>query len=112
MSDLSADDDKPLEPAAARIVAKVRWLMLIAGATTFLAVGAVLVVIGYRLFKIEDSAPADRIALLPQGARIIATAVAQDRLVVTLEVAGAIEIRTFSLKSLQPTGRLRFANEP
>jgi len=35
MSNFSADDDKPLDLAAARIVAKVRWLMVIAGATTF-----------------------------------------------------------------------------
>jgi hypothetical protein len=50
MSDPSADDDQPLDPAAARIVAKVRWLTLIAGATTLLAVSAVIGVIGYRLF--------------------------------------------------------------
>jgi hypothetical protein len=112
MSDVSADDEKPLDPAAARIVARVRWLMLIAGATTFLAVAAVLAVIGYRLFKIEGSASAEHTAVLPKGARIVATAVGEDRIVVTLEVAGAIEIRTFSLRTLQPTGRLRFANEP
>jgi hypothetical protein len=112
MNDVSADDEKPLDPAAARIVAKVRWLMLIAGATTLLAVAAVLAVIGYRLFKIEGSAPAERTAMLPKGARIIATAVTEDRIVVTLEVAGALEIRTFSLKSLQPMGHLRFVDEP
>ena len=42
----------------------------------------------------------------------MATAVAEDRIAVTVEVAGALEIRTFDLKTLRPTGRLRFATEP
>jgi hypothetical protein len=112
MSKLSADDEAPLDPAAARIVAKVRWLMLIAGATTLLAIAAVIGVIGYRVFRAEGSAPADVTALLPKGARVIAAAVAEDRIAVTLDVGGAIEIRTFDVKTLRPTGRLRFATEP
>jgi len=112
MSKLSADDAAPLDPAAARMVAKVRWLMLISGATTLLAIAAVIGVIGYRVFKAEGSAPADVTALLPKGARVIATAAAEDRIAVTLDVGGAIEIRTFDAKTLKPTGRLRFATEP
>ena len=112
MSKLSADDEAPLDPAAARIVAKVRWLMLIAGATTLLAIAAVIGVIGYRVFKAEGSAPADVTALLPKGARVISAAVAEDRIAVTLDVGGAIEIRTFDVKTLKPTGRLRFGTEP
>jgi len=112
MSKLSADDEAPLDPAAARIVAKVRWLMLIAGATTLLAIAAVIGVIGYRVFKAEGSAPAEVTALLPKGARVISAAVAEDRIAVTLDVGGAIEIRTFDVKTLKPTGRLRFATEP
>jgi hypothetical protein len=114
MSNPSADDEQPLDPAAARIVAKVRWLMLIAGATTLLAISAVIGVIGYRVFKSEGSAAAspDVTALLPKGARIIATAVAEDRIAVTLDIGGATEIRTFDARTLRPTGRLRFATEP
>jgi hypothetical protein len=112
MSKLSADDAAPLDPAAARMVAKVRWLMLISGATTLLAIAAVIGVIGYRVFKAEGSAPAEVTALLPKGARVIATAVAEDRIAVTLDVGGTIEIRTFDAKTLKPTGRLRFATEP
>ena len=112
MSKLSADDEAPLDPAAARIVAKVRWLMLIAGATTLMAIAAVIGVIGYRVVKAEGSASADVTALLPKGARVIAAAVAEDRIAVTLDVGGAIEIRTFDAKTLKPTGRLRFATEP
>ena len=112
MTKLSADDAAPLDPAAARIVAKVRWLMLISGVTTVVAIAAVVGVIGYRVFKAEGSAPADVTALLPKGARVISAAVAEDRIAVTLDVGGAIEIRTFDAKTLKPTGRLRFATEP
>jgi len=112
MSKLSADDAAPLDPAAARMVAKVRWLMLISAATTLLAIAAVIGVIGYRVFKAEGSAPADVTALLPKGARVISAVVAEDRIAVTLDVGGAIEIRTFDAKTLKPTGRLRFATEP
>ena len=59
------DDAAPLDPAAARMVAKVRWLMLISGLTTLVAIAAVIGVIGYRVFKAEGSAPADVTALLP-----------------------------------------------
>ena len=108
------DDDKPLDPAAARIVAKVRWLMVISGITTMVAVAAVIGVIGYRVFKAEGSAAAvaDVTALLPKGARIVSTAVAEDRIAVTVDVGGAIEIRTFDVKTLKPVGRLKFATEP
>ena len=112
MSDPSADDEQPLDPAAARIVARVRWLMLIAGITTMVAVAAVIGVIGYRVFRAEGSTPAEVTALLPKGARVVSTALGEDRIVVTLDVGGAIEIRTFDAKTLKPTGRLRFATEP
>ena len=84
MSNPSLDDEPPLDPAAARMIAKVRWLMLISGITTMVAITAVIGVIGYRVFKSEGSAAAalDVTALLPKGARIVATAVAEDRIAV------------------------------
>jgi hypothetical protein len=107
-------DEAPLDPAAARLLGRVRWLMLISGVTTLVAIAAVLGVIGYRLFNVEGSAPvqADVTALLPKGARIVSTALTQERIAVTLEVAGTIEIRTFDARTLRPAGRLRFATEP
>src|SRR4030081_213073 len=100
-------------PEQATLFARVRRRMLIAGLTTALAVAAVLIAIGYRVFRSGESAPAtDTTAMLPKGARILSTAVAGDRLVVTLDIAGAIEIRTFEAKSLNPAGKLKFANEP
>ena len=114
MSDPQADDEKPLDPAAARIVTRVRWMMAISALTTLIAVLAVLGVVSYRLFRSDGSAStaADMTALLPKGARIVSTAVAEDRIALTIDVNGAIEIRTFDLRSLRQTGRLRFATEP
>ncbi|NVN85973.1 MAG: hypothetical protein HXX15_07760 [Rhodopseudomonas sp.] len=72
-----------------------------------------LVAIGYRLYRAEGSSPASNTtATLPKGARIVSTAVAGDRLVLTLDIGGAVEIRTFDAKTLKPTGRLTFAPEP
>jgi hypothetical protein len=113
MSDPRADDEKPLDPAAARIVSRVRWMMAISALTTLFAVVAVLGVVSYRLLRSDGSAPAaDVTALLPKGARIVSTAVAEDRIAVTVDVNGVIEIRTFDLRGLKQTGRLRFATEP
>jgi hypothetical protein len=100
-------------PDQAAILARVRRMMLIAGLTTALAIAAVLIAIGYRLFRSEGSATTkDVTAVLPKGARIVATAVAGDQLVVTLDVGGTTEIRTFDARTMKPTGRLKFANEP
>ncbi len=107
------DAEEPVDPAAAVVVAKIRRLMLISGLTTMLAVGTILGIIGYRVFKNEGSAaPADATAVLPKGARIVSTAVGEGRIVVTIDVGGAIEVRSFDLKTLQPVSRLRFTTEP
>ncbi|MSO67119.1 MAG: hypothetical protein EXQ82_04760 [Pseudolabrys sp.] len=104
-----SDDEKPLEPEAARAVAQVRRLMIIATATTFLAVAVVIGVIGYRVFKSGGSAPpaANVTATLPAGAKVVSTAVGDGRIVLTVEIAGAIELRTFDLNTLKPLGQLR-----
>jgi hypothetical protein len=106
-------DEKPLSPEQARIVSRVRWLMLISGVATVLGIAVVIGVIGYRFFRAEGSVePAEVTALLPKGAKIVSTAVSEGRIAVTVEVGGTTEVRTFDLKTLKPTGRLRFASEP
>jgi hypothetical protein len=113
MSNPQTDDDKPLDPVAAKMIARVRWMMVISALTTLFAVVAVLGVVSYRLLRADGSASmADATALLPKGARIVATVVAGDRIAMTIEVNGAVEIRTFDLRSLKQTGRLRFVTEP
>ena len=102
-------------PEQAALFARVRRMMLIAGLTSALAVTVVLIAVGYRLYRGEGSpttAATDITATLPKGARIVATGVASDRLVVTLDIGGVTEIRTFDAKTLKPAGRLKFVSEP
>jgi hypothetical protein len=109
------EDDEPLAPDQARIVARVRWLMLISGFATVLGIAVVLGVVGYRMFRSAGTSTAgtsDLVALLPKGAKIIATAAAGDALIVTIEIGGTTEIRSFDARTLAPLARLRFATEP
>jgi hypothetical protein len=102
-------------PEQAALIARVRRMMLIAGLTSALAVAVVLLAVGYRLYRGEGSpasSATDTIATLPKGARIVSTAVAGERLVLTLDIAGATEIRTFDAKTLKPAGKLKFVSEP
>ena len=99
----------------AALIARVRRMMLIAGLTTALAVGAVLIAIGYRLLRGGGSVAAtttDVTAVLPKGAKVAQVGVAGDQLVVTLDIGGATEIRTFDARTFKPVGRLKFVNEP
>ena len=106
-------DDEPLSPAQAQIVARVRWLMLISGIATVLGIAVVVTVIGYRVFRSEGRpGPVETTALLPKGARVVSTTVAGDSIVVTVDIGGALEIRTYDVRTLSPQGRLRFAIEP
>lgn len=110
---MQPDDEKPLDPAQEHLFARMRRFMLISGIATILGIAVVLGMIGYRVFRSEGSRAApDVTALVPRGARIVATTVAGERLVVTLDNGGAIELRTYDLGTLKPTGRLRFATEP
>jgi hypothetical protein len=121
----------PDEPAAkpdadaASVIAKVRKLMLVSMAVTVIAVGSVFGFIGYRIFKGEGTTaktadklpeasaiPADITLSLPRGARVIQSAVAADRLVITLDIDGKIEVRTFDVNTLQPAGRINFSGTP
>jgi len=100
---------------AARVVARARWLLILSGLTTMIAIAAVIAVIGYRVFHAGGSgaaASADAIVTLPKGARVVATAIAGERIVVTLDIAGASEIRVFDMKTLKQTGRITFATAP
>lgn len=94
------------------MAAKVKRLMVIAGLTTALGIGAVFVAIGYKLFRGEGAAAADATLLLPKGARIVSTAPLGDRIAVTLDLGGTTEIRTYDAKTFRLLGRARFASEP
>ena len=110
-----SDDEQPLTPAQTRMVARVRWLMLMSGFATVLGIAVVLGVVGYRMFRSAGTSAAgatDVIVLLPKGAKVVATAAAGDALIVTIELGGA-SVRASKLRiSVAPLGRLRFATEP
>jgi len=107
------DEEEPLSPAQAQIVARVRWLMLISGIATMLGIAVVVTVIGYRVFRSDGRpGPAEATVALPKGARVVSTSIAGDRIVVTIDIGGALEIRTFDARTLSPEGRLRFVVEP
>jgi hypothetical protein len=113
------------DAAAAAVIARVRRLMLVSMAVTIVAVGSVFAFIGYRLMKGEgataktadklppaSSIPNDITLSLPRNAKIIQSAVANDRLIMTIEVDGKVEVRTFDVKTLQPAARLNFSATP
>ncbi|HMK82051.1 MAG TPA: hypothetical protein VK438_20520 [Xanthobacteraceae bacterium] len=110
---------------ASALIAKVRRLMLVSMAVTVIAVGSVFGFIGYRMIKGEGSvekradklpapaaAPTEVTLSIPGGAKVIQSAVANDRLVLTLDIGGKIEVRTYDVKTLQPAARLNFATTP
>ena len=111
---LKDPDGKPLDTAAQAIVNRVRRMSMISGIATLLGISVVVTMIGYRIFRSEGSvaSPVDVVAMLPKGAKVVSTTVAGDRVVVTVDVGGVTEIRTFDARTLQPAGRLRFASEP
>ena len=111
---MSDDNEKPLDPEAAAAIGKVRRLMIIIMTTTFVAIGVILAVIGYRLSQVKESAPSfvDVTHALPAGAKVLSTAVSSDHIVVTIEVGGIVELRTFDPDTLKPLGRLRLETKP
>ncbi len=107
-------DDMPLDEAGQAVLTRIRRIMFVSLGFTFLALAIVLAIIGYRVSR-GDGSPAraaDMTATLPKGSRVVQTAVSEDRIVVTIEAGGAIEIRTFDVRTLRPVGRLGFAVEP
>jgi len=100
--------DEKLNPEAERAIAKVRRFMLIAMLTTFVAMGAVFFVIGYRVFHGQGSAPPpqDISATLPAGAKVLATSIGEGRLAVTIDLNGKNEVLLFNLSTLKPAGAL------
>ena len=109
-----SDDVKPLDPEQAAALARIRRFMMIASVTTFIAIAVVFGVIGYKVYKSGDAAPAlpPAAATLPPGARVLSSAIGDRRLVLTVEIAGSVELRSFDLETLRPIARQRLETKP
>jgi hypothetical protein len=106
-------DERPLSSEAERAIRRVRRLMIIASVTTFLAVAAVLIVIGYRVSRLGESAQPptlQAVPVLPAGAKVLSSAVGEGRIVLTVEVGTSIELYSFDLATLKPLGHARFTS--
>lgn len=109
-----SDDAKPLDPEQAKALARIRRFMMIASVTTFVAIAIVFGIIGYKVYKSGDSAtalPAAE-ASLPPGAKVVSSAIGDRRLVLTVDIAGTIELRSFDLETLRPLARQRLETKP
>lgn len=108
-----SDDAKPLDPEQTRQLARIRRLMMIASVTTFVAIAIVFGVIGYKVYKSGDAPPLPAAAAsLPPGAKILSSAIGDRRLVLTVDIGGVVELRSFDLETLRPIGRLRLESKP
>lgn len=116
---MSDTEPEPLTPEQEAAVAKVRRLVLISSATLVIGIGAVFGVIGYKVFRSGDrpsvtdtDGPRSLVEAfdkLPPGAKVVGTAIGEAQIVVTIEVGGATELRTYDPDTLRPLGRLRLA---
>ncbi|MGA2945369.1 MAG: hypothetical protein ABSE50_25415 [Xanthobacteraceae bacterium] len=100
------------ESEAAHLVARARVMMVISALTTLLAIAAVVVVVGYRVYGAQgNSAITNGTVMLPKGARVISSTVTASTIGVTIDVNGAQEVRIYDRRTMQQVGRLRFGTE-
>jgi hypothetical protein len=109
-------DEKQLDPEQEKTLARIRRIMAIALATTFIAIAVVLGLIGYKVYRSGDTAvtaaSAGAEASLPPGARVLSSAIGDRRLVLTVEIGGVVELRSFDLETLRPIARQRLESKP
>jgi hypothetical protein len=100
------------ESDAAHLVARARVMMVISALTTVLAIAAVVVVIGYRVYGTGGvSNIINSTVNLPKGAHVVSTTVTGNAVAVTIDVDGSQEVRIYDRKNMQQVGRLRFGTE-
>ncbi|WP_127091377.1 hypothetical protein [Aquabacter cavernae] len=106
------ESQEPLTPEQERVLRKVRRFSSVSILVMVLGVMCVLGVIAYRMLTSKNPSPGEITATLPKDSRIVSTAVSDGLLVLTLDVGGLVEVRTYHLTTLAPAGRMRFAAEP
>src|ERR1700736_1184732 len=110
---MAADpDETPLDPAALRLHARLRRLILISGLTLGIGILAVFAAIVYRIaagaptVALRASAIHAAASILPAGARLVGTSSDGSRIVLTFEHTGGTTLITVDPRSLAVTGRL------
>jgi hypothetical protein len=111
---MNPSDGDDLSPGQARVVQRVRRLMF--GSLLVMAAGflAVFGVIAYRLYASAERArtPIEETLNLARGARVMSTAATDNRLVVTVENGGFVEVLIYDIETLQPKGRFLIKPTP
>jgi hypothetical protein len=111
----SPDQDEKLDPAAERVLRKLRGFAAFSGLLMGFGFLALFGAIGYRVVAGWKSAPAQvsGTILLPKGARVLSVVPSADIIAVTVERdGGAVETLLFDATSHAPRGRIGFAPEP
>jgi hypothetical protein len=107
-------DEKPLDPALVAVQAKLKRLLMTSSLIMLLGLGAVLSVIVYRVF-LRDATPSATIAFdrpltqaiaMPEGGRVVSTALNGDHALVTIETGSLTSQYLIDLKTLQVVRRL------
>jgi hypothetical protein len=99
-------------PEAQQLVARARLMMIVSALTTVIAIAAVTGAIGYRFVTGGQGAiGTDGTIPLPKGSRVISTAASGGRIAVLFDLNGTSELRTFDIRTLKETGRLRFSTD-
>jgi hypothetical protein len=111
-------EEKPLDPAVARVQARLRAMILIAGLTLGLGVIALFVAVIYRIATLEDNpAPVaaggepevvDLDGLgLPAGAEVVSTALDGNRLAVTFRAGGEFILLVLDARDMSVISQAR-----
>jgi hypothetical protein len=114
MNNLYGKPQSSLAPSGAdseaqRLVGRARLMMIVSALTTVLAIAAVTGAIGYRFLTGGQGAiGTDGVISLPKGSRVISTAASGGRVAVLFDLNGTSELRTFDIRTLKETGRVRF----
>ena len=107
-------DDEELTPEQARVISRVRRLMLVPLLVMIVGFLTVFGVIAYRLSAGgERGRPqVEKVLNLSRGARVISTSVDNNKLAVTIEVGGGTEVLLYDLETMQPAGRFVIKTTP
>lgn len=116
MAQSDFDDDEPLDPVLERVQRRLRRLMLVGGLTLALGLAAVFAAMVYRIAILDDKSdsaaetgqPLAEVAL-PQGARLVSSALDGNRMLLVYEHAGGTLALVVDIASGEVVGEAALA---